>query len=65
MTHCPTHNRPLATTNRGTLICFPCYFARMRKQRNERISMTDKPAATMEKQKAYLKKYYQDSKVKA
>jgi hypothetical protein len=34
MTRCPTHNTPLVRTHGGSLICFKCYFAQKREQRN-------------------------------
>jgi hypothetical protein len=57
-TRCPRHSRPLVRTHGGSLICFPCFFERMRKQRSERVSWVDKPEATIEKQRAYSKARY-------
>lgn len=52
MNKCPTHNRPLVRTHGGSLICFACFFAKMRKQRSERVSFTNPALNTGNKARA-------------
>jgi hypothetical protein len=64
MTICPTHLRPLVIEHTSRKpFCIACYTERMRRQRNERVTMTN--PAHAEKNNARAKKRYHDKKVKS
>jgi hypothetical protein len=60
---CNIHNRPLVIEHTSRKpFCIACYTERMRKQRNERVTMTN--PAHAEKNNVRAKKRYHDGKVK-
>ena len=64
MTTCPTHNRPLVIEHTSRKpFCIACYTERMRRQRSERIVMTNEKHAGKNNERA--KKRYHDKKVKS
>jgi hypothetical protein len=61
MTRCPIHDRPLVTEHTSRKkICIACFTERMRRQRSERIVMTNEKHAGANNARA--KKAYHDKK---